>query len=167
MGAKINYLFSADTYYGITIQGLPLLVLEGMAELVHGIDDARKDNLNNLVSNVNTLEKALVLKPSVNSVDGVYAPDYVAGYTFLRYLAKQAADSNSGIVNTASNTLISGTSAADSITNNGGTKVTIQSGDGNDSIYSNGNYASIVSGNDNDYISLGSSGYVTVGYYYR
>ena len=158
MGAKINYLFSADTYYGITIQGLPLLVLEGMAELVHGIDDARKDNLNNLVSNVNTLEKALVLKPSVNSVDGVYAPDYVAGYTFLRYLAKQAADSN---------TLISGTSAADSITNNGGTKVTIQSGDGNDSIYSNGNYASIVSGNDNDYISLGSSGYVTVGYYYR
>ena len=112
MGAKINYLFSADTYYGITIQGLPLLVLEGMAELVHGIDDARKDNLNNLVSNVNTLEKALVLKPSVNSVDGVYAPDYVAGYTFLRYLAKQAADSNFGIVNTASNTLISGTSAA-------------------------------------------------------
>ena len=67
---------------------LPKYVKEGMAELVHGIDDYRKSGIKNLANNTDLLKQYLE--------DSEHAPDdnaYSAGYIALRYLAKQAANS--------------------------------------------------------------------------
>ncbi len=62
---------------------LPTSFKEGIAEIVHGIDDKRYDNIKNLASNAASLKNAL-------GGSGVNA--YTAGYILLRYLAKQAAE---------------------------------------------------------------------------
>ncbi|SHI55404.1 flagellin [Anaerovibrio lipolyticus DSM 3074] len=67
---------------------LPKYVKEGMAELVHGIDDYRKGKIQSLANDPDTLKD--VLKNSgAPSDDSAYA----AGYMVLRYMAKQAASS--------------------------------------------------------------------------
>jgi len=71
---------------------LPLFIIEGMAELTHGIDDKRKDLITSLASNASRLNSALSLNNSGYSLDL-----YAAGYIFLRYLAYQSAgNSNTG-----------------------------------------------------------------------
>ena len=57
---------------------------EGAAELVHGIDDKRRTQIENLSKSSSTLKSSM-------SGSGVSA--YAAGYITLRYLAKQAAES--------------------------------------------------------------------------
>ncbi|ORT99876.1 Flagellin protein FlaA [Anaerovibrio sp. JC8] len=67
---------------------LPKYITEGMAELVHGIDDYRKSGIQALANDTDTLKSIL---------DGSTTPTddsaYSAGYIALRYLAKQAANS--------------------------------------------------------------------------
>ena len=71
MAANINYFYN-----------LPLSFKEGVAELVHGIDDKRLGDIITLASSSSKLSSAF-------SGSGTSA--YAAGYMLLRYLAKQAA----------------------------------------------------------------------------
>lgn len=67
---------------------LPKYVKEGMAELVHGIDDYRKGKIQSLANDPDTLKDVLE-NSGAPSDDSAYA----AGYMVLRYMAKQAASS--------------------------------------------------------------------------
>ena len=67
---------------------LPKYVKEGMAELVHGIDDYRKGKIQSLANAPDTLKNVLE-NSGAASADSAYA----AGYMVLRYMAKQAASS--------------------------------------------------------------------------
>ena len=167
---------------------------EGMAELTHGIDDERKDLIEYFAENPSKLQSYLRL--DVNTTGD--AGEYAAGYMLLRYLAKQSegleapADTTSGggtdtgsggsnetlsggsssITNWSNNnTVLTGTSGNDTISNYG-SYVTINAGAGNDSIYNSssatnitiegsegkdsiekfGNYVMIKGGADNDSI---------------
>lgn len=66
---------------------LPAYIKEGTAELVHGIDDQRKDVIETLAQNNGVLETALNYTGG-NPGENVYA----AGYMALRYLAHQSAN---------------------------------------------------------------------------
>ena len=68
---------------------LPLYFKEGVAELVHGIDDFRTINIISLARSTNTAFLSQVLQPNVNAG----ASSYAGGYMLLRYFAKQVADS--------------------------------------------------------------------------
>ena len=68
---------------------LPLYVTEGLAELVHGIDDFRTTDIIGLASSANADHLSEVLQPNVNAGSDSYA----AGYMLFRYFAKQVADS--------------------------------------------------------------------------
>ena len=68
---------------------LPLYIKEGSAELVHGIDDERRYTIVSLVNDPSTMEDALKNSNSYTSDEKPYA----AGYTLLRYFAKQGANS--------------------------------------------------------------------------
>lgn len=75
--------------------GLTPLIKEGTAELIHGIDDTRTDDIKKLAGNSILLKKALRHSSSYNdskTVSNVDDPDYVADCMFLRYLAKQASE---------------------------------------------------------------------------
>ncbi len=64
---------------------LPQFFQEGLAELTHGIDDARRTTILNLVSGKSSLKNALDVE-----VTGTGTIDcYAAGYLLLRYLAHQ------------------------------------------------------------------------------
>lgn len=67
---------------------LPKYVKEGMAELVHGIDDYRKGKIQSLANAPDTLKDVLE-----NSGAPTDDSAYAAGYMVLRYMAKQAASS--------------------------------------------------------------------------
>ncbi|WP_290711027.1 flagellin, partial [Anaerovibrio sp.] len=67
---------------------LPKYVKEGMAELVHGIDDYRKGKIQYLANDPDTLKDVLE-----NSGAPTDDSAYAAGYMVLRYMAKQAASS--------------------------------------------------------------------------
>lgn len=69
---------------------LPAYIKEGTAELVHGIDDQRKDVIKGLAENNDDLKDALDWKPASAS-DSPGEDVYAAGYMALRYLAHQAA----------------------------------------------------------------------------
>ena len=62
---------------------LPVVFKEGSAELIHGIDDKRRDKIQSLATNSSALQSAL---------NGSSTNTYAAGYIVLRYLAKQAAN---------------------------------------------------------------------------
>lgn len=66
---------------------LPQFITEGMAELTHGIDDARKPTIESLANDFTKLEESLSLTPGTGDT-----PSYAGGYMFLRYLAKQSAE---------------------------------------------------------------------------
>ena len=64
--------------------GLPQFIKEGMAELTHGCDDKREDEISTYAKNPTTLKDSLdITKPHDNY------PAYSGGYMFLRYIAKQ------------------------------------------------------------------------------
>ena len=66
---------------------LPNFIVEGMAELTHGIDDWRQSEIITLASNSSKLNSNLNVSDTKSSKSSIYA----AGYIFLRYLAKQSA----------------------------------------------------------------------------
>ena len=68
---------------------LPKYIKEGAAELVHGIDDARKSTITRLVNSPDDLRDAL---ENSNATTGDEA--YAAGYMVLRYLAKKSAEND-------------------------------------------------------------------------
>ena len=70
---------------------LPSFIVEGMADLVPGIDDWRGDVMKKLAANPDNLARYFDLNTEISGTENVYA----AGYMFLRYLAKQASDSYS------------------------------------------------------------------------
>lgn len=67
---------------------LPKYVKEGMAELIHGIDDYRKGKIQSLANDPDTLKDVLE-----NSGAPTDDSAYAAGYMVLRYMAKEAASS--------------------------------------------------------------------------
>ena len=89
---------------------LPNCLVEGSAELVHGIDDFRTSTIRNLARSVNSeqLEEAL----SEMRSNYKYDINYAGGYMLLRYFAKQVADSFDG--NESSNPMLAG-SASDAL----------------------------------------------------
>ena len=132
---------------------LPAFIKEGMAELTHGIDDSRSDSIETLAKNSSLLSKALSMSTDKVKISGVSSPSYSAGYIFLRYLAKQSAESAGlNFTNYTENTVLSGTSYEDTIKNIAG-GMTIKAGAGNDSIYSS---------TDKNYTIKSAYGYVTI-----
>ena len=129
MSANINYF-----YY------LPQFVAEGLAELTHGVDDERYDEISMLATNATSLKQALSLN---KDVDNYYS--YAAGFMFFRYLAKQLADvetevedsvftqGNDNYANLTANTVLSALGGDDSIKNNAN-NVTIHGNAGNDTV---------------------------------
>ncbi len=74
MMSKINYF-----------NDLPSFIVEGTAELTHGIDDFRTYSINTLADNPNLLESCLNIdNPCLD-----YDYEYASGYMLLRYLGKQ------------------------------------------------------------------------------
>ena len=148
MAANINW-FSA----------LPLWIIEGMAELTHGIDDVR-GSISILANNTSLLTN-VVKSMSNDSKD--YTSDYAysGGFMFLRWLAKNY---NSGDV-------LYGTEYNDNDTkqgkgkskklyrsiNNTGNNKTIYALAGNDKITNSGSYVTVVGGTGNDTINLNGS----------
>ena len=75
MSANINHF-----------NNLPLYVVEGSAELTHGIDDERGNTIRNLLTTGKSTLQSILTSGGSQS-DG--ANPYAAGYMLLRYLAKQ------------------------------------------------------------------------------
>ena len=61
----------------------PTIFKEGTAEVLHGIDDKRRDKIQNLATSSSSLQSAF---------NGSGTNTYAAGYMAFRYLAKQAAN---------------------------------------------------------------------------
>lgn len=76
MAANVDYFYE-----------LPALFTEGVAEMVHGIDDQRRALLIDLASSSAKLKSAL----STTATSGISTTNYTAGYMLMRYLAKQSA----------------------------------------------------------------------------
>ena len=93
---------------------LPEFVTEGTAELTHGIDDIRTFDAMDALSNTTNLKKALTFLP----FPGLDVSDsYAAGYTFMRYLAKQGAEhypTDSDLTSGFNNMSVAYSKAADS-----------------------------------------------------
>lgn len=85
----------------------PVVFKEGSAELVHGIDDKRRDRIQNLASNSSSLQTAF---------SGSNTNTYAAGYMALRYLAKQAAAGRNPSTEVKPNTSSDSTSNNDTST---------------------------------------------------
>lgn len=112
---------------------LPTVFKEGSAEVLHGIDDKRRDKIQNLATSSSSLQSAF---------NGSGTNTYAAGYMALRYLAKQAAqgrnpsdsisvDSSSNSSNTSTSTsptttTNTNTSTGDGSTNISGTTLTVK-----------------------------------------
>lgn len=97
MAANIDYFSS-----------LPVSFAEGMAELVHGIDDKRRSNIETVANSSSALRSAIYGR----SVD-----TYAAGYVALRYLAKQASVKRDPSVSTSTSKNLWGDSTqAESLT---------------------------------------------------
>lgn len=65
---------------------LPQYIIEGAAELVHGIDDERQNTILNFIKNSQNISAVF------NTSGNIGTMTYAGGYVLLRYLAKQAAD---------------------------------------------------------------------------
>ena len=145
---------------------LPMFLVEGgTAELVHGIDDERHDNIIYLMKNPSKIAKVLTALGDYNK-----DPDYEVysgGYIFMRYFAKQASDttfdydtyretvsisSKGGFAtNYWDNVTMKGGKGNDTITNSG-ENVYITAGAGKDTIKNYSDKVIINSGADDDSI---------------
>ena len=154
MASNINYF-----------EDLPGWLIEGgTAELIHGVDKERYDEIIDFVKDVSTVKKVLTAK-SIKD----YAPYeiYAGGYTFMRYFAKQAGtdttfdydtyranvsvDANNFAVNYFDTVTISGGKGNDTISNSG-SNVLMNGGSGNDTIKNYSDTVTVNGGGDNDYI---------------
>ncbi len=86
------------------IDDMPHYIMEGMAELTHGIDDFRESDIRTLAKDPAQLTKWLRTDSNVGG-DGAYS----SGYMLLRYLAKQAAGTTGGTGTGGVETLADGT----------------------------------------------------------
>lgn len=68
---------------------LPAFVKEGMAELTHGIDEFKTNDIEKLAGDYSLLAQSLVFDEEPVTISGVDNPSYAGGYMFLRYLARQ------------------------------------------------------------------------------
>ena len=153
---------------------LPHFVKEGLADLTIGIKNSRKDLIQEL--NASKFESGLVVDDS--NTDSSFW--YEGGYTFFRYLARQAGDltientgdstvrtfrGNDTVTNFVSNAYIDSGEGADYVAvGSGAKKVTIASGTGNDHINNWSSQASIETSTGNDTIynsSLASNAYLS------
>ena len=155
MNAKIKYRYE-----------LPMFVSEGMAEITHGIDDVRTNDIRKLAADSSLLEQSLALDPNYHTMAGITAPDYSGGYIFLRYLAWQCSDIDAlglELTNTKANTVVSGSRFADTITNSG-TGSTVYANDFDDTVTNSAANAAIYAGNGNDIIdNRGTGSYLDAG----
>lgn len=92
MAANIDYHF----------KGLPTFIREGMAELTIGVDKHRdiKGVVNFVHNNNNSYNKivtSFLNNTLANDINSVASVNYAAGYTLLRYLAKQGSTMSDGI----------------------------------------------------------------------
>jgi len=71
---------------------LPLYVKEGLAELVHGIDDERKSEIIDLAQKDFFDDEEKMLSYSTNTNYNYGSHSYAMGYMIFRYLAKQVAN---------------------------------------------------------------------------
>ena len=159
---------------------LPIFLAEGgTAELIHGVDDERYNQIISCVQDPDTLNKVLDSTFTESVIEA-----YSGGYVFMRYFAKQAAadtsfdydtyrktvstDSNGGFITNYWNTVtMKGGAGEDTITNSGSkvyitagakadivknysAKVSINGGSGKDTITNNGAQVSIMGGKGND-----------------
>lgn len=147
----------------IYFNSLPQFIKEGMAELTHGIDDARGNVIATLAGSSSDLATALSLTNTSTGTTNCYA----GGYMFLRWLAKNynAGDvlygtngkNNNGtyqgkgkdkkyydiITNERDNRIIDAQAGNDKVVNSG-SNVTIYGGEGNDTINLNGSSETVV-----------------------
>ncbi len=133
---------------------LPDFIIEGMAELTHGIDDERRSLILNLADYPATIEN--FFKRLVYTGDTAYS----VGYMLLRYLAKQAANEDNVVNNTESEVTLNGTVSDNNIFNCGD-KVSIYGGAGNDGIENYSNYSYIDASAGDDWIYI-KGHYVTI-----
>jgi hypothetical protein len=97
-------------------KNLPKSIVEGTAELVHGVDDGRIFGIGKYAqaSNVDTLMSHLTTLNYPDKNDANYDDDnvYAAGYMLLRYLAKQVSDGSDTRILASSDSSPSGISNA-------------------------------------------------------
>ena len=168
------------------VDDLPLPIIEGgTAEIIHGIDDEDYAGIVYCVKDKELFTNlARYLDPRSAGVDMGTIP-YEGGYIFMRYFLKQAADttfdydtyqkkvtvdSDSFATNYFDKVTMTGSKAADTITNSGSkvsinakngadliknysSDVTIKTGSGNDTISNEGSNVKITSGAGNDSIT--------------
>ncbi len=126
---------------------LPQFIVEGSAELTHGIDDERGNAIFGVAYDADRLDSVLDL----TDIDTGRTDAYAGGYMFFRYLAKQAALQTLFDSDPKS---ITGTEDADTI-NNTLDGATINALGGNDTITNSGENVlfKYTSGDENDLIS--------------
>lgn len=159
---------------------LPIFLAEGgTAELIHGVDDERYNQIISCVQDPDALDKVLDSTFTESVIEA-----YSGGYVFMRYFAKQAGtdttfdydtyrktvstDSNDGFITNYWNTVtMKGGAGEDTITNSGSkvyitagakadivknysAKVSINGGSGKDTITNDGAQVSIMGGAGND-----------------
>ncbi len=71
---------------------LPDSITEGSAELAHGIDDFRRNNILTLAYASNSEVLFVALTNNSAETDHLYEDSYSGGYMLLRYFAKQVAE---------------------------------------------------------------------------
>jgi len=82
---------------------LPAYIKEGMAEVVHGIDDQRTNSIRTMVDSANVNDLRAMLEQGepddtlARRVAGVPTSSYAAGFVLLRYMAKQSAGGNGAL----------------------------------------------------------------------
>ena len=128
---------------------LPEFLQEGLADLTCGSDDTKTSLIETFAGNADSL--ASYLDINKNGTGDLNC--YVAGFMFLRYLAKQAVDNYDDAASYAwkDNSSIVGTSAAELLTGSGKNQ-TITAGDGNDTIIAYGDEMKIFGDAGNDSI---------------
>ena len=131
---------------------IPSTIREGVAELTHGRDDKKTKDIETLAGSAALMSKVFNGSSFFATVSSgvakvVESPAYVAGYIFMRYLAKQASETGDW----------TGTSGKDTYTNKvSGVKLSALAG--NDYVYSTGASVSIDGGAGADTLINGDDG---------
>ena len=164
---ELNHLLIKANITQAQWNNLPAYVAEGLADLLHGIDDYRT-SIPTMGGNADYMEKLLADSRTNKYIEfsNVTDPDYSGGYIFLRYLAKQSATTyTKNFVGTedaehyqTSNDFVTISSAGGNDTiESDGNKNSLNGGAGDDSIIIGGEENTVESGQDNDEISLTSA----------
>lgn len=151
MASNINYFNSLPDFFA---EG-------GSAELIHGLDDENYDEIVEYAKDPSALEEVLTTKRLEDPSHAIYE----GGYMFMRYFAKQAADTtfdydkyrktvsvkNNFATNYWDTVTMKGGKGSDTITNSGN-NVSIGAAAGNDTIKNYGDTVKINAGDGKDYV---------------